>query len=144
MGKPQRISLRAYAVIVEDGKILLCRLGSSSCDPGLWTLPGGGADFGESPVEACRREVMEETGHTVEVEDEAYVNSQLWENEDDRHQSVRFLFRARVAGGTLTNESDGTTDLATWVDLGEVTELPRADIVDFALQLVAVEPVFTR
>lgn len=144
MGKPQSITLRAYAVIVEDGKILLCRLGPDSVDPGIWTLPGGGANFGEPPHVACHREVMEETGHTVEIESAAYVNSQLWDNETDWHQSVRFLYRARITGGTLTNEFEGTTDLATWVDLESVKDLRRADIVDFALQLASGLPEFTR
>ena len=36
-------------------------------DNGLWCLPGGGMDPGESATEACAREVLEETGLVVQV-----------------------------------------------------------------------------
>jgi ADP-ribose pyrophosphatase YjhB (NUDIX family) len=32
---------------------------------GLWSLPGGWADIGESPSEVAEREVLEETGYVV-------------------------------------------------------------------------------
>jgi ADP-ribose pyrophosphatase YjhB (NUDIX family) len=34
---------------------------------GLWTLPGGWADVGESPSEAAAREVLEESGYRVHI-----------------------------------------------------------------------------
>ena len=36
-------------------------------DNGLWALPGGAQDIGESVVQAARREVYEETGIDVEI-----------------------------------------------------------------------------
>ncbi|HEX6656334.1 MAG TPA: NUDIX domain-containing protein [Candidatus Limnocylindria bacterium] len=40
----------AYALCVEDGRILLCRIAPGYWSGvGAWTLPGGGLDFGESP-----------------------------------------------------------------------------------------------
>ena len=54
--------LAAYAVIVQDGHILLCRVAPGNLGAGLWTLPGGGLEFGESPEVGVVREVEEETG----------------------------------------------------------------------------------
>lgn len=46
------------AAVFRDGQILLVREKSD----GLWTLPGGWADVGDSPGEAVEREVLEESG----------------------------------------------------------------------------------
>ena len=45
-------------VVFQDGKILLVQERSD----GLWTLPGGWADVGDSPADAVVREIREESG----------------------------------------------------------------------------------
>lgn len=47
--------------VFDSGKVLLVKERSD----GLWTLPGGWVDIGESPRQAVEREVTEETGLTV-------------------------------------------------------------------------------
>ena len=47
---------------VLDGREVLC-----------WDVPGGGVEPGESLVEACRREMLEETGWEIEVQDFAFL-----------------------------------------------------------------------
>ena len=50
MGRfPQRQRVAAYAVILRDDQILLCRLAPRIAGGELWTLPGGGLDHGEDP-----------------------------------------------------------------------------------------------
>ena len=51
------------AVVEQQGKLLFMR---ESAD-GLWSLPGGWADIGESPSQIAEREVLEETGFKVEA-----------------------------------------------------------------------------
>ena len=45
-------------VVFRDGKILIVQERSG----GLWTLPGGWADVGDSPADAVVREIREESG----------------------------------------------------------------------------------
>jgi 8-oxo-dGTP diphosphatase len=61
--KPQ---LAVSASIFRDGKILLVRRARAP-GLGLWSLPGGRVEFGESLEIALRREVMEETGLQIEI-----------------------------------------------------------------------------
>jgi ADP-ribose pyrophosphatase YjhB (NUDIX family) len=51
------------AVVAQDGKLLFMR----ESQDGLWSLPGGWADLGESPSEVAEREVLEETGYVVKA-----------------------------------------------------------------------------
>ncbi|GAA0452378.1 NUDIX domain-containing protein [Streptomyces sp. NPDC046215] len=54
------------AVITDEaGKVLLLHRPADDYLGGLWELPSGGVDRGESLTEALRREVAEETGLTV-------------------------------------------------------------------------------
>jgi ADP-ribose pyrophosphatase YjhB (NUDIX family) len=56
-----KVDLRAG--VIQENKILLAR----EISDGMWSLPGGWADVGESPVRGIEREVFEETGFTVKV-----------------------------------------------------------------------------
>ena len=60
-----KIRLGCSAVLFSSNKksVLLTR----RKDNGLWCLPGGMVDPGETVVEACEREVLEETGLRVKV-----------------------------------------------------------------------------
>ena len=51
-----------------DGRLLLARgsCGLSSHD-GKWTMPGGGMEWGESPIETAVRKLEEETGFTATI-----------------------------------------------------------------------------
>ena len=50
--------LGAEAVVARDGRLLLIR----RADNGLWALPGGLVDVGETPAQAALRELREEAG----------------------------------------------------------------------------------
>ena len=49
--------------VFHENRVLLVREHSD----GLWTLPGGWADVGESPAEAVVREIREESGFETQV-----------------------------------------------------------------------------
>jgi len=57
-----RFLLRAAAVVVDDGHLLLHRLEG---DP-VWALPGGRVEPGEDAAGTVVREMLEETGEAVE------------------------------------------------------------------------------
>jgi 8-oxo-dGTP pyrophosphatase MutT (NUDIX family) len=65
IGKQGALRIGCSAVIFDPprNKILLTR----RSDNGLWCLPGGGMDPGESAAETCVREVREEIGLQVKV-----------------------------------------------------------------------------
>jgi ADP-ribose pyrophosphatase YjhB (NUDIX family) len=66
-------------------------------DMDLWDLPGGGMEAGETPSEAASREVKEETGLDVEIDDLLAVGVGI-----PPENVLGFLFLARVSGGQIT------------------------------------------
>ncbi len=60
----------AYAVIIEQGKLLMTRwVPEDRAQSPLWSLPGGGMEPGEQADETALRETLEETGYSVAIED---------------------------------------------------------------------------
>ena len=49
--------ISAYGLLRDADRILLCRLSQGVAGAGMWTLPGGGIEFGEHPEAAMIREV---------------------------------------------------------------------------------------
>lgn len=56
---------RAAAFIIKDKKILMVKVFYDNHY--FWTLPGGGIENGETPEQACIRELKEETGIDGEI-----------------------------------------------------------------------------
>lgn len=70
------------AVVIRDGKLLLVR----RTDDGLWALPGGITDPGETLAQSARRELLEETGLTGRVTRLLGVfDSRLWHSAKKIH-----------------------------------------------------------
>lgn len=123
-----RTRLGSYAICLDEvGRILLCRLATGEPEPGAWTLPGGGVDFGEHPDAAVIRELHEESGLTGAIASLEGVFSHLyqdspWADGADLH-FLGVLYRVDVTGGELRDELDGSTDRCAWFareDLGGI------------------------
>jgi 8-oxo-dGTP diphosphatase len=141
----KRLRVAAYAVCVQDEQILLAR-GTAADGTKEWTLPGGGMDHGEDPLDTVVREVEEETGYLAEVTALLGVHSIRHRHHPGRlgthtdFQALRILYEARTAAGELRPETNGSTDLAAWHALDAVESLRRVELVDIGLELWRSRP----
>ncbi|UYO97170.1 NUDIX hydrolase [Microbacterium sp. M28] len=137
------LRVAAYAVVTDDDdRILLARWTEGR--RAAWTMPGGGLEAGEDPEDAVRRELREETGYTVQVGELLGIHSRVIPAGRRVHKAdvplhtLRILYRARVTGGRLRFERDGSTDMAGWFDVPAVAELQRVKLVDIALRMAGI------
>ncbi|WP_329453712.1 NUDIX hydrolase (plasmid) [Streptomyces sp. NBC_01724] len=135
--------LAAYAVCVEDGRVLLARLVPPEGES-IWTLPGGGVEHGEDPFDAVIREVAEETGCDAVVERLLGVDSRVIPAAVARsgveHQNVGIFYRVRITGGQLRPEPNGEIAESVWTPIPDAARLRRSSLVDVGLDLAQTVP----
>ncbi len=76
--KPQgfKAAVEVSACYLEiDGQLLLLQCSSSKPEPGKWGVPAGKLEIGETPTQAAKRELYEETGILVENSDLRAIGS---------------------------------------------------------------------
>jgi alpha-1,2-mannosyltransferase len=111
----------AAAAIVADGKLLLARRSRPAELAGLWELPGGKVEPGETPEQALRRELREELGVDAVVGERLGVDVPLPDNGGPGH--VLRAYQATIVTGTPAALEHA--DLC-WVD---AAELDRMELV---------------
>lgn len=134
------VRVGAYAVIVQDGDLLLTHWNENGRTG--WTLPGGGLEDYETAEQAVVREIREETGYDAEPRTLLGVDSLFLEPEQRMVpgagplHALRVVYLARIVGGALTHEVDGSSDEARWVPLDGVDELDTLSLVPAAIDML--------
>jgi 8-oxo-dGTP diphosphatase len=144
---PRRVTrVAAYALCVEGDAILLSRIapGFTASSDGMWTLPGGGIEFGEDPRDGALRELEEETGLLGDIVELADVDSwagHFVDPEDgiptDFH-AIRVVYRVRITGGELRDEIGGSSDTCAWIPASELASLPLVELARAGARLAGI------
>ncbi|MFD0072442.1 MULTISPECIES: NUDIX hydrolase [unclassified Streptomyces] len=113
----------SVTVVVRDdeGRLLLIH----KTDNNLWALPGGGHDIGERIGDTAVREVREETGIEVEVENIVGLYTDpdhvLAYEDGEVRQQFSICFRAHPVGGSLRTSSESKE--VRWVNPADLDDL---------------------
>jgi len=107
------------AVIINNNEqVLLCKSGKWN---DKYVIPGGHIELGEKIEAALKREVMEETGLTINKIEflglQEFINSESF-TEDKHFISLDFLCRTEQTKVHLNNEADEYV----WADVNNVLE----------------------
>ncbi len=123
---PTRPYLAVSAAILRDGKVLVVRRARKPA-LGVYTLPGGGVEIGETLTEAVKREVREETGLEVEpiaLAGHREVIANDAEGRAKRHFVILSFACRWLAGEPALNEE---LDDARWLEPAELSGLTTTE-----------------
>jgi 8-oxo-dGTP diphosphatase len=123
-------AVTTYAFVRDAGARYLVLRRAREPFLGAWDLPGGFVEPGETPADAVRRELREETG--LEVEIERILGAYTSRYGDGGRWTVDVGFEARLAGGELVLDAEKSD--AAWLALEELPPLAfegeRAGLVE--------------
>ncbi len=115
--------LVGVGALVVDGDKVLVVLRENEPGKGLWSVPGGLLELGETAREGARREILEETGVDVEFDRLLDVTDSITRDENGIicYHYVLIEFLGHPVGGKLGAASD--VKEARWVGLGKIDDL---------------------
>ncbi len=119
---PDRPRVGVGAVVLRDGRVLLVRRGVPPSF-GLWAIPGGSQEVGETLREGAEREILEETGIRVRAGRQIFTGDLIQRDDEGR---VRYHYVViDFLGEYVSGEVNGSDDAleARWVSPSEAEGL---------------------
>ena len=111
--KPENVELTILCLIQDGNKLLLQNRIKE--DWKGYTLPGGHVEPGESFVDACKREMKEETG--LDILNPMLVGIKQFPIDDGRY--IVLLFKATKFTGEVVSSEEGEME---WIDADSLSE----------------------
>lgn len=112
------------AVVVHDSRLLVVRRANAP-GAGLWSIPGGRVEVGETPAAAVVREVAEETGLRVEA---GRVVGTVERAAPSGGVYVIDDLECSVVGAASAYAGSDASEVA-WVSAADLAELPCVDLL---------------
>lgn len=145
LARPERVQrFGAYAAATDpEGRILLTLISDGYPGAGLWHVPGGGTDHGETPEQALARELHEESSQRGRVTGLIGVSHRYDpgalgpEGQPIDWHTIRVLFRVEVDTPTeavVTESAGGSTALAGWFTREEIDKLELTELARMAVE----------
>ena len=120
---PDRPVVGIGAVVVHEGRVLLVRRGAAP-SRGLWAVPGGSLELGETLQQGAEREILEETGVAIRAREPIYAFDFFERDGDGR---IRFHFViVDLAADYVAGDVQGADDAleARWLAPEDLEGLP--------------------
>ena len=120
---PERPIVGVAAVLLDADRVLLVRRGRPP-QQGLWSLPGGAVEAGESLADALRREIREETGLEARLGPLVEVFERILHDESGRveYHYVLLDYLCEPVGSKPPLAGDDAAE-AAWFERGRLGEI---------------------
>ncbi|MCA0228139.1 NUDIX domain-containing protein [Patescibacteria group bacterium] len=115
----QEVRVGVGTFVFREGKFLMQQRQGSHGE-GSWSVPGGHLEFGETPEETSKREVLEETGMDIKDVKFAAVTNDYF-SDDGKHYVTWWTMSEWHSGEPYITEPDKCT-AQMWVDFSSLPE----------------------
>ena len=127
---PEAPRVAAGAVVLHDDKVLLVLRGQPPAE-GVWAIPGGSVELGETLQAAAEREVLEETGLNVRAGEIIYTFESIQRDQLGRvkvHYVIIDLLAEPLDPAQPCSPADDVKDAGwfTWPEVAN-SELPVSE-----------------
>jgi ADP-ribose pyrophosphatase len=132
---PDHPRVAVGAIVIKDDRVLLVKR-SRPPGEGLWAIPGGRVELGETLQQAAEREIKEETGLTIQARDIVYT-FEVIEPDDAGRPRFHYVIvdlMAEYVKGELSPSDDASE--ARWVSSQELGRLPVSQATTAVLKKV--------
>lgn len=117
------------ALVKKGEEVLLLKRKNGTFGSGLWDIPGGKLEFGESPRESLEREIYEETSLKVKVIRPLSISSGI--NETRTKQYITIVFLCDYQGGTIKLNDEHSE--YEWVNMDKLNDFEKIYYVNEAI-----------
>ena len=90
------------ALLIKDGKVLMCQRREDKSYPLVWEFPGGRVESGETLMQALQRELMEELVITISEAEQWFEDVMTYSNGLTYH--VTFFLVRKYEGDPVNTE----------------------------------------
>jgi ADP-ribose pyrophosphatase len=123
---PESPRVGVGALVIHEGKVLLVKRGAQP-SKGLWSVPGGSLNLGETLAACAERETFEETGVVIRSEKPIYVFDYQERDNEERlryHYVIIDIYSHYVSGKPVGGDDAAE---ARWVSKEEIPLLPMGE-----------------
>lgn len=128
MLKPTQL-IAVYGFILNpQQEVLLVKRAPYDTHPNLWELPGGGVAFGENPMDACVREVHEETGLSVSILYPLATTTHK-SSKGDHIQVIRIAYLCKLNKNNEQITLSAEHSEYLWTSIHAIPDIPLSDLL---------------
>ncbi|KMY66701.1 NUDIX hydrolase [Desulfocarbo indianensis] len=118
---PDRPVLSVAGVVLAGDRVLLVKRGRPPAQ-GIWSVPGGAVEAGESLSQALQREIMEETGVAVQVGPLVEVVERMLADSEGRLEYHYVILDYLCRASLVEPQAGSDAAAARWVAFEELAQ----------------------
>ena len=119
----KKINIIASACVVDNNKVLLVQENKEEIK-GLWDLPGGKVKSDEDIKQAVIREILEETGYKIDVNNILLIQNYV----TDTGALLIMFFNAKLLDNKQLKYRENEIKSVKWFTLEELKNIPKDKI----------------